>query len=107
MDPVHEAADVRGSPLLVVDDEVGVLLRDDGTTDPRALEAGGVDEAAGGVAGWVAKDAARGWQAERLVRLAPVADLVEAQLDRIRIGRFQPERGLDDQLRRSVRRRRA
>ena len=38
-DRLGEAADVRRGPLLVVDDEVGVLLGHDRAADPRALEA--------------------------------------------------------------------
>ena len=97
-DALGEAADVGGGPLLVVDDEVGVLLGHDRAADPRALEPGRLDQPAGRVAVGVAEDAARRRQAERLVRLAPAADVVEARLDRVRVGRRQPERGVEDEV---------
>ena len=97
-DPLRQATDVRGTPLLVVDDEVGVLLRDDGATDPRALEPGRLDQPPGRVAVRVAEDAARRGQAEWLVGLTPVADLVEPVLDRLGVRLGQPERGVDDDV---------
>ena len=50
------------------DDEVGVPLADRGAADPQPLEAGGVDQPAGVVAGRVAEDAARVLVGERLGR---------------------------------------
>ena len=75
------------------------------SADPRALQSGLVDEPPGRVVRRVAEHAARRGQAERLVGLAPVPDVVEARLDRVRIRRRQPERRLDDQLGGRVRRR--
>ena len=78
--PVAEAADVGRRPLLVVDDEVRVLLGHARAADPGALEAGLVDQRAGRVAvGGLRKTRAGRRHAERLVRLAPAADLVEAR----------------------------
>ena len=79
-------------PCLVVDDEVGVLLADHRAADAAALEAELVDDAARrGTVGGVAEDAAGRRQAERLVCLAPAADLVEALGDDRRLGRLEPE----------------
>ena len=91
--------DVVRGPLLVVDDEVGVLLGDDRATDPRALEPRLVDEPAGRIARRVPEDAPRRRQAERLVGLAPVTDLVEPLLDQLRVGRRQAEGRVDDDVR--------
>ena len=46
-DELGQTTDIGRGPLLVVDDEVGVLLGHDGTADPGALEPGLVDEPAG------------------------------------------------------------
>ena len=100
-DALREAADVRGTPLLVVDDEVGVLLRDDRAADPGALEPGRLDQSTGRVAVRIAEDAPGRRQAERLVGLTPVADLVETGLDRLRVRLGQPERGVDDHVTRA------
>ena len=81
-DVLGQPADVGRRPLLVVDDEVGVLLGHDGAADPQALEPGGVDQPPGRVARRVAEDAAGRRQPERLVRLPPAPDLVEPLLDR-------------------------
>ena len=97
-DVVGQAAHVGGRALLVVDDEVGVLLGHDRAADPVALEASLVDEPAGRVAVRVAEHAAGRRQAERLVGLAPAADVVEALLDDVRVGRGQLERRPEDQL---------
>ena len=66
-------------PLLIVHDEVRVLLGHDGTADPQALQSSGVDEPSGRVPRRIAEDAAGRWQAEWLMRLAPVADLIETE----------------------------
>ena len=66
--------------------------------DAAALEPGGIDQPAGGVARRVAEDAAGAGQIERLMVAAPAPDLVQASLDRGRIGRSQQERGLEDDL---------
>ncbi len=80
-DTLGEAPDVGRRPLLVVDDEVRVLLGHDRAADPQTLETGLVDEPAGRVARRVAEHAAGRRQPERLVRLSPAADVVEALLD--------------------------
>ena len=71
-------------PCLVVDDEVGVLLAHRRATDAPALQAQLIDDPAGRFAARVAKDAARGRQAQRLMLLAPAADLVEPLADQAR-----------------------
>ena len=79
--------------------KLACFSRDHRAADPRALQPGLVDEPAGRVVRRVAEDAAGRRQAERLVRLAPAPDVVEPGLDRVRVGRGQPERGLEDELR--------
>ena len=61
-----------------------------------------VDEATGRIAGRVAEHAPGRRQAQRLVRLAPVADLIEPLLDRGRVGRREAERRLQHELRVAV-----
>ena len=73
----------------VVDDEVGVLLRDDRAADAAALEAEGIDDGAGRAdPRRVAEDAAGRRLAERLVGLPPAPDRVEPFRDQRRLGRL-------------------
>ena len=97
-DVLGEPAHVGGRALLVVDDEVGVLLGHDRAADPVALEAGVLDEPAGRVAVRVAEDAPGRRQPERLVGLAPAADVVEALLDDVRVRRAQLEGRIEDEV---------
>ena len=91
-DVLGEPADVGRRPALVVDDEVSVLLRHDGAADPVTLEPELVDQAPGRVARRVAEHRARRRQAQRLVRLAPAADLVEPGADLVRVRRCERPR---------------
>ena len=65
------------------------------------LRPGLLDEPPGRVAVGVAEDAPGRRQPERLVGLAPAADLVEARLDDVRVGRAQLEGRVEHQLGRS------
>ena len=62
------------------------------------FEPGLVDEPAGRVAVGIAEDAAGRRQPERLVGLSPAADVVEALLDDLGIGRRQAEGRVDDDV---------
>ena len=91
-DLLAQPADVGGRAVLVVDDEVGVLLADRRAADARALEAEPIDERAGREpSAGLRKTLPADGMPERLVRLAPAADLVEALGDDVRIGRLELE----------------
>src|SRR5258706_15519909 len=84
---------------MLVEDEFGVLLGDDGTADPAALEPELVDQCPGRrTAGGVAEHAAGRRQPERLVRLPPAPGLVEAQLDRRLVGWLEAGRRGEDEI---------
>ena len=65
-DAVAERADIGRLGVPVGHDEVGVQLADRGAPDAQPLQAGGVDQASGMVAGRVAEHAARVLIGERL-----------------------------------------
>ena len=67
-----------------------------------ALQPQRVDDAAGRVTGGLRNDAAGRWHAQRLMRLAPAADLVEPRGDHRRIRRLEVEGGPGDDLRPAV-----
>ena len=73
------------------DEEVGVLLGHDRAADAHALAAGGVDEAAGGIAGRVREHRARVLPA-RLVLAPPAHDLVDPSRARARDRRVHRRR---------------
>ncbi len=83
----------------VVDDEVGMLGAHRRPALRRALEPDRFDERARARAvGRIAEDGAGARDAERLVGLAPVADLVEPLADRVRRGGLEGERRAEDDL---------
>src|SRR6478736_2852389 len=97
-DELGEAADVGRCAALVVYDDVRVLLGDHRAADPGALQPELVDEPPRRVAVGVAEHRARRRDPQRLVCLAPVADLVEPALDLDRVGGREPEDGAHDDL---------
>src|SRR5574338_248328 len=95
--PAHvipDGAHVGGSPGPPVgDDEVRVQRAHLGRADAMALQAGGVDEPPGMVAGRVAEDAARVLVGQWLRRLALRLVLGDARGDRLRLPALQLDGG--------------
>src|SRR5215472_4400369 len=66
----NEVLEVRGTRLTVIDDEVRMLLRHRGVADAKALEARGLDETRGVIAGGIGEHRAAAPLADRLRGLA-------------------------------------
>jgi len=72
---VDQLLDVRGRRLALVEDEIGVLLRDHRAPMPRALEAGRFDEPRGVIPRRIGEHRATAPLPQRLGLLAPLGQL--------------------------------